>query len=388
MMAELAQSTPEHQIDAPTPQATMELRTVFQAILVLLACLGACYAASEIVLPIILAFVLSAVFAPVMRFLVRLHLPRALAALAIVLSVIGVAGVVGLLLSGPIADWIANLPQTLPKLEQRLSFLSAPIKSLHDALSHIQNIGQAQGGGQKQPAVEVQQNSGLPAAVLTQMRIVASGSFTTMLVLFFVLVAGDQFLRRFVEVLPSFQSKRKVVEISQEIEQDISSYLVTITMMNTLVGVATAGMAWLTGLGSPLLWGTVAFLLNYVPILGPTAGVLLFLVTGLVTLDPLWKAFVPAGLYLLIHIAEGETVTPMLLATRFTVNPVLVMLGVVFWYWMWGVCGAILSTPLLAIFKIVCDRVESLKPLGHFIGGNHVEAAADGRNADPATAER
>jgi predicted PurR-regulated permease PerM len=89
----------------------------------------------------------------------------------------------------------------------------------------------------------------------------------------------------------------------------------------------------------------------------------------LVTLDPLWMALVPATLYFLIHIAEGETVTPMLLASRFTLNPVLIILGVIFWYWMWGVCGAILSTPLLATTKIVCDRIVPLRPVGHFIGG-------------------
>src|SRR5205809_693659 len=186
--------------------------------------------------------------------------------------------------------------------------------------------------------------------------------------LFFILVSGETFLRRLVEILPRFKTKRQVVDISQEIEDDLSIYLGTITMMNSVVGVATGTVAWLCGLGDPLLWGTLAFLLNYVPILGPTVGVITFFVAGLVMLDPLWMAFVPAGLYILIHVAEGETVTPMLLAHRFTVNPVLIMIGVFFWYWMWGVVGAILATPLLAITKIVCDRIEPLKPVGHFIG--------------------
>jgi predicted PurR-regulated permease PerM len=169
--------------------------------------------------------------------------------------------------------------------------------------------------------------------------------------------------------LPRFKDKRQAVAISQQIEEDISIYLATITMMNTFVGVAVALASWACGLGAPLLWGIIAFLLNYVPILGPTAGVILFLVTGLVTIDPLWAAFLPAALYLLIHLAEGETITPLLLARRFTVNPVLIVLGVVFWYWLWGIVGAVLATPMLAITKIVCERIERLKPLGHLIGG-------------------
>jgi predicted PurR-regulated permease PerM len=126
---------------------------------------------------------------------------------------------------------------------------------------------------------------------------------------------------------------------------------------------------WLTGVGDPILWGTVAFLLNYVPILGTALGVLVFLVVGLLTIDTLWQALLPAGLYLGIHLIEGETITPMLLARRFTLNPVLVIISLVFWFWMWGIPGAILSMPMLAITKIICDRVRPLAALGHFLEG-------------------
>ena len=345
-------------------QGPVELRTIFLGGLLVLALLAACYAAAEIVLPIVLAFVLNAVFRPVLRGLEQIHLPRVVAALIIVLSLVSLFVVLGLLLSGPVAGWIGELPNTLPRLQERLRFLSTPIQSLERALEHIQQL--APGG--TTPPVAVQSTL-LSERLLWEIRFVAAGAFTTLLVLFFVLVSGEQFLRRLVEVLPSFREKRQAVDISQQIEHDISIYLATITMMNLLVGIATGGMAWLCGLGDPLLWGTIAFLLNYVPILGPTAGFVIFLVAGLVTIDPLWAAFLPPALYLLIHVAEGETITPMLLARRFTVNPVLVVIGVIFWYWMWGVVGAVLATPVLAISKIICDRIEKLKPFGHFIGG-------------------
>ena len=144
------------------------------------------------------------------------------------------------------------------------------------------------------------------------------------------------------EVLPGFGAKRQAVDISQQIETDISAYLVTITVMNAGVGFATAMVMWLTGVGDPILWGTVAFLLNFAPILGPALGMLIFLFAGLLTIDTLWQALLPAGLYLAIHLVEGETVTPMLLAKRFTLNPVLVILSLVFWFWMWGIPGGIL----------------------------------------------
>jgi predicted PurR-regulated permease PerM len=193
--------------------------------------------------------------------------------------------------------------------------------------------------------------------------------FTTVLLLYFVLVSGDNFQRRLVEILPRFSSKRQAVDISQQIESDISAYLVTITIMNAIVGIATAGVMWLTGVGDPILWGTVAFLLNYAPVVAPASGVLIFLLAGLLTIDTFWQAFLPAGLYLAIHLVEGEAVTPLLLARRFTLNPVLVILSLVFWFWMWGIPGAILSVPMLAIAKIVCDRIRPLAAIGHFLAG-------------------
>jgi predicted PurR-regulated permease PerM len=193
--------------------------------------------------------------------------------------------------------------------------------------------------------------------------------FLTVLFLFFLLVHGDTFLRRLVEILPRFGNKRQAVDISQKIENDISAYLITITIMNAAVGTATAFVAWYTGLGDPILWGTVAFLLNYVPIVGPASGVVIFLLAGLLTIDTLWQAFLPAVLYLGIHLAEGELITPTLLAKRFTLNPVVVIVSLIFWFWMWGAAGAIIAVPMLAIAKIICDRVQPLAALGHFLEG-------------------
>jgi predicted PurR-regulated permease PerM len=182
-------------------------------------------------------------------------------------------------------------------------------------------------------------------------------------------MSGDIFLHRLVEILPRFSSKRQVVEISQQIESDISAYLVTITIMSAAVGVATGLAMWLTGVGDPILWGTVALLLNYVPILGPIFAVLILFLAGLLTHDALWQALLPAGLYLGFHIVESQTITPMLLAKRFTLNPVLVIISLVFWFWMWGIPGAILAVPMLAITKIICDRLRPLAAFGHFLEG-------------------
>jgi predicted PurR-regulated permease PerM len=357
-----AASTDESEVPVRPPN----VGTVFQGGIFVLALLATCYAAAEIILPIVLAFVLMLVLQPAMRLSQRLRVPRGPAAFVIIVMLFGTLAGLGTILSGPAASWIEKVPADMPKLQERLSFISRPIAALQKFVAGAENL--APGAETKPLAVAVEGNR-LADRLLSSTRSIVSGLLETMLVLFFLLVSGDTFLRRLVEILPHFKNKRQAVDISQHIESDISAYLATITLMNAGVGIATGTVAALCGLGDPVLWGTVAFLLNYVPILGPMIGVVIFLMVGLLSIDTLWVALLPAGLYLAIHMIEGETVTPMLLARRFTVNPVLVIVALVFWYWMWGVPGAILATPMLAITKIVCDRINSLAAFGHFIEG-------------------
>jgi len=348
--------------DLPIPS---DINTIFLGGLFLVAMLAACYIAAEIVLPIVLAFTLSLVLQPAMRALERVHLPRGIAAILLILVLFGTVGGLGTALSGPAASWAQNLPSGVPKLQERLSFIRQPIAAFQKLADQAQGLTSE---GQPKAVPVAMQGAGLSDRLLNGTRTFASGLLQTVLVLFFLLVSGDTFLRRLVEILPRFKNKRQAVDISQQIESDVSVYLITITIMNLAVGVATGAVMAFCGVGDPVLWGTLAFLLNYIPILGPMIGIAVFLLAGLVSIDSLWAAL-PAGLYLLIHLLEGETVTPLLLARRFTVNPVLVILSLVFWYWMWGVPGAVLSTPMLAITKIICDRVRPLMAFGHFMEG-------------------
>ncbi len=346
-----------------------DVRGVFQGGLFMLALLAALYAGREIVLPIVLAIILNLLLQPALRALERLHVPRMLGALLLIALLFGtiVAFVTGM--SGPASSWAAKLPEGLPRLQEHLSFMGAPIEAVRrfwqQAQGYVSGGSQPTAGTSQAPAI----GAGLLLTIFSNTSAFAAGFLETVLVLFFLLLSGDTFLRRLVEVLPNFSDKRQAVEISQHIEHDVSAYLITITIMNAVVGIATVLAMWLCGLGDPILWGAVAFLLNYVPILGPMIGVAMFTLAGLLTAKTLWPALLPAGLYFVIHLVEGETITPMLLARRFTLNPVLVILALIFWYWMWGVPGAILAVPMLAITKIICDRIRMLAAFGHFLEG-------------------
>ena len=353
----------------PEPEAKIRLpsnpQTVFLGGLFILAALAALYAASPIILPVLLAFILKLLLQPVTRFLEQLRVPRTAGALLTTLLVI--AGLVGLgtALSGPAVAWAAKLPEGIPRLIEHLRFLRAPF----DALQGILHQAEEAAAGPVRNAATVQMPGSFSDTLFRGAHVLVDGMFTTVLLLFFLLVSGDTFLRRFVEILPRFQDKRQAVDISQQIERDISRYLVTVTAMNAAMGVATAAAMYVSGLGDPVLWGVVAFLLNYVPILGPLTGIGIFVLAGLLSFDSLGRALLPAALYFVIHLIEGEIVTPMLLARRFTLNPVVVIISLIFWFWMWGVAGAILAVPLLAITKNICDRIRPLMAFGHFLEG-------------------
>jgi predicted PurR-regulated permease PerM len=332
----------------------------------------ALYLTGEIVVPILIAFLLKMVLQPMMETLVKFHLPRLLSALLIVCVLLGGVSGFAVMLAGPAADWVSKAPQSLARLETRLASVSAMARGFQKATHDVEKLGEDVNA----PAAVAMKGPPLSTFLFSGTRSLTAGLVTVVVLLFFLLVSGNSFLRRIVEILPTLQNKKQAVEITYEIQRTVSTYLGTVTVMNALVGLLTGIAAWLCGLGDPILWGALAFLLNFVPILGPLVGVTVLALAGLLSFDTFWQALLPAGIYLAIHLVEGETVTPMLLARRLTLNPVAVIVALVFWYWMWGVAGALLAVPMLAIFKIVCDRIDRLMAIGHFLGTEAREMAS------------
>jgi predicted PurR-regulated permease PerM len=378
--------------------ANSEFKTheVTLVILTALAVLYTLYFAADIILPFVLALVLGLLLSPAARFLhTRLRFPRMLAALLLIGVLFSALGGIGYGVSVPAHTWIAKAPQSVPELEKKLGFLRRPIDLFQNGLQQMEGLmrqagradsrggpssgglapGSALTGSAPAPTqaqtVTVQQGSGWGMTVLSGTRDFLSQVFTLVILLFFLLSDGDALLRRFVEILPGLSEKKRAVQIATAIERNISGYLATITLMNAFVGVANGISVWAFGLPDPLLWGLAAFLLNYIPILGA-----IFFFVGLFTFsNPLW-ALAPCGVYFLIHVMEGETITPMLLARRFTLNPLLVIAALMFWNWLWGIPGALLAVPLLAVTKIFCDNIEALTPIGHLLGAEQTHPKA------------
>ncbi len=382
------------QAQAVMRAAEFHVRDVALVILTILAVLYTLYFAAGIILPFVLALVLSLLLSPVARFLCdRLRFPRMLAAILLIALLFSAIGGIGYAISVPARSWIERAPQSLPELQKKLSFLRRPIDMFEGGMQQMQRLmqqsGQAGAGAAEAPADTAGPPAAAPAApavaptpaapggtpsasvglsVLAGTRSFLGQALTLLITLFFLLADGDALLRRFVEILPGLSEKKRAVSIATEVERNISGYLATITLMNLMVGVANGLSIWAFGLPDPLLWGTAAFLLNYIPILGALTGMVIFFFVGLFSFSSVVWALAPSGVYLLIHIMEGETITPLLLARRFTLNPLLVIVALMFWDWLWGVAGALLAVPLLAVFKILCDNIDMLTPIGHLLG--------------------
>ena len=201
-------------------------KAVFLGGLFFLALLAAAYVAREVIMPLTFAVVLALLLQPALRLLERLRLPRTLAALLLIFALLGTIVGLGTAVSGPARSWAGKLPEGIPRLQEKLSFVREPVNTLQRFLQQVEDFG-----GGTEPVTNATASAGgqtFLAKLFTGTRNFASGFFTTVLFLFFLLVSGDIFLQRFVEILPRFSSKRQVVEIDHQIERDISAYLVTL----------------------------------------------------------------------------------------------------------------------------------------------------------------
>jgi predicted PurR-regulated permease PerM len=340
-------------------------------ILVLLI-LYTCYLTQEVLVPVMMAILLALVLSPLVNALERAHLPRALGGFIVLLAL--TCGFVGAVygLAQPARDWITSVPTTVHTLQQRFRFLQGPLRQAQEAGQKIEAMTQAPGA----KTVVSPARPGMIATVLSSVPHVLGMIAVILILTFFLLSSGDNFLRRLVEVAPGFSEKKVVVGIARDIQIEISRYLLTIGVINLALGCATAAVvAWL-GLSNPLLWGAAAALFNFAPYVGPGITTVALALAGLSTFNTLGHALAVPGAFLLLAFCEGQLITPMVIGRRLTLNPAVVFVWLLLWGWLWGLVGILLAGPLLASFRIVCLYVPALRGVSVVISDVRVDVDA------------
>lgn len=215
--------------------------------------------------------------------------------------------------------------------------------------------------------VEVQQPSISNRIFSTTGDVIAKISLMLVL-LFYLLSAGDRGLEKLVRLMPTFQGKKRVVELTRAIEKSVSDYLLTTTLINFGLGVVIGTGMWLIGMPNPILWGAMAMLLNFFPFIGAIFGAAIVFLAAVVSFDSLAYAGWAPLIYLSANLIEANFITPILLGRSVSLHPVWLMIFFVIVAWGWGLGGAIVAVPVLAVIKITCDHVEPLMPIGEFLG--------------------
>ena len=351
--------SPAQPTDTETPARPRASTAVL--VLAVLAVGYTLWATQDLILPVLLAMFFALVGNPIIRLLQRLRIPRFLGALVVLCSGIALVILLGQQLVQPAGEWIREAPRELRSLTPKLQKLTKPVQ---DANKAAENIARAAGGeSTAKPVQVVKTEVNDPYKSLTATPMLVASVLAVVLLTYFFMVYGQDLQRNAIALLPDRQKKRVTVEILHAIEAEISRYVLTISVINAVVGLVFATCLYFflgLPLGEALLWGTMAAILNFAPYVGPLIGILAMLLMGFSSYDEPLRALVPAAIYLGLHTLEGQIVTPIVLGKRMALSPLVLILALMVFGWLWGLIGLLLAVPLLVCVKIVLTKVEGL----------------------------
>jgi predicted PurR-regulated permease PerM len=348
-------------------QGPLDIRSIALPGIFLLFTLYTLYFARDFFLPVVLAFVLSSLLAPAVRGMIRLHIPRMIGAGIIIAGLLGLGAYATYRLSEPTQQWLQKAPTSFNTIRRKFRALIEPVEKARQTTAQIEKMTVLSKDTKDVPTVEIKK-PGLGEFVFTGTQNFLLSSGVTIVLLYFLLASGDLFLLKLVKVLPTLDDKKRAVEICRQIERDVSTYLWTVTMVNMGLGVALAVAMYFLSMPNPILWGVMATFLNYIPYLGALTGIIIVAVVSALTFDDPVKIILAPSAYFFLSVIEGNFIMPLALGRSLALNPVVIFIWLIFWGWVWGVAGAVLAVPLLAILKIICDHFKPLSALSEFLG--------------------
>lgn len=332
-------------------------------------------------IPLMLSVMISYALSPIVNRLERWHVPRALGAGVLLLTIVGALAVGAYSLYDEANSFIDTLPELSQKLGRTLRHETAAsakaVEKVQKAASHFEQTTSSAKGEARPPKgvtrVQVEEprldvTDYLWQGTVGAAKVAGQGAMVLFLA-YFLLASGNLFRRKLVKISGSTLERKKVtVQVLDEITDQIQRYLLVLVFTSLIVGVLT----WITfiaiGMEHAAIWGVAAGVFNAIPYLGPVIVLGATSVAAFFQFGTLSMALLVGGVSLIVTSIEGFLLTPWLAGRASRMNAAVVFVGVLFWGWLWGAWGLLLGVPIIMIVKSVCDHVEDLKPIGELLG--------------------
>ncbi len=367
--------------DDEQPQSRPSIALVW---LLGLALLYTLYFAKSLIMPMVVALLFALLLSPVVSGLKRLYVPRTLSAVVLLAMLLGPFTFLAVQLSEPAQKWAKRLPEISATLAERVDSFTDAFELTEPTIevppkpeaeqsgfrlfgflrrdepvlaepAPVRDAGEE--GGEvtariKQGSIEVL------LSVLSATPLVIAQFLTAIILILFLLIFGPSLFANFIQICPEVKNKRISVILVRTIQKELSRYIVTVTVINACLGLVTGTALWLMGVQDALLWGVLVGLANYAPYVGPLIGVLILCFAGLAQYGLEWAALLPALVYFGINLIEAQFVTPTVLGMHMRLNPLVIMVWLIIWGWLWGAVGVLLAVPLLVCVKLIAGQLN------------------------------
>ncbi|WP_181408108.1 AI-2E family transporter [Pararhizobium mangrovi] len=341
----------------------------------LLLLVYALYFARDFFMPVVLSVLLALTFSPLNRWLMRRGLPAFLSAMLIVFTVVLVFGGLGYGLSGPISGLIKQAPDIADKIHTRLDDVSNSLIRVSEASKQVEKAASTASDPTVQKVTIAQ--PGILSRATGNLLSIGTTIVLTIVLTLFLLASGLLFYEKIIQSFQLLSDKKRALRIAHDVEREISRYLFTIFLINCGLGLCVGLALWLTGFPSPVVFGVIAAVVNFLPYVGAFAGVAAVALISVAHFATIGAALLPPLAYLALTTVEGQIVTPTVVGRRLEINAVAVFLAVAFWGWLWGVAGALMAVPLLVFVKVFCDHFDELRGFGNFLAIEQADPRPD-----------
>tara|TARA_R100000900_G_scaffold127863_3_gene103255 strand:+ start:119087 stop:120202 length:1116 start_codon:yes stop_codon:yes gene_type:complete len=358
---------------ARLPPGILSLR-----ILAALAVLYTVYFAQTLLIPIVVALFFALLLSPLVKLLKRFYIPRTLSAMLMLALIGGPMVLLGSQLAEPAQRWAEAIPRLTDQLTDQVDDLTDKLSPEAEKPPEPESFSffglfegeeesaadKRESGGSKDGRVSERLKQGGLELLLTMLGaapVVIAQFLTTVLLILFLLIFGSRLFAAFVEIFPAIDDKRASLQLVRTIQVELSRYILTVSVINACLGLTVGVALWLFGVQDPLLWGVLVGMLNFAPYVGPLIGVILLVLAGVVQYGAVAFALLPALVYFTINLLEAQVITPLVLGRHMRLNPLIILVWLVIWGWLWGAVGVLLAVPLLVCLKLAVGQTNVLR---------------------------